>query len=617
MIVPVNIVTNNVAKELLRTAKKNVTSVSQLHIEILSVSSFVQEGDSDSYEILGNEYEDYRDEEVMRDNSVKFEQEYHIEIKSTYRGYPFEDMITEIEFDEHDTLAYFVIKKGSKLKYYDGLYNDFLNYIKEQKLRVNIMLILFDADYKQTIQEFVNVIEKVKTITFKEDKKILISEGFDAIESINSEICMNIEEKNDVGVEDSEGRIDYANRGFLLSCEEGEQLFEFIKPQQGEHGRTCRGDIIEVATVNLDVKPTFTVNNTIEVQDSFENIKYLSNRSGFLVKKGNQYDVSNTINVGEISFKTTGTINSNLDSEISINVLKDNPLEDAIEEGMHVKVQQLSIKGSVGPDVQIEAREISINGQTHHTSSIKCANAYISNHKGKVVCRKIEVDTLEGGEIVADTVVIKNAIRGKIKAKRIKIQILGTHVTMEASEYIEIESAKGEENRFIIDTSSNSGLDNIKEDDKIYLTKLKNELKVLSKNFKDAAEKVKNNLEQCEKVKAAIIKSKNAGEEISPNLIQNFKICKVMKVHYATLKEDVTNKKIQLEKLEKKLFVNSTTIFDAKIVVNEPLKGYNHIIYRLYNPEREIELRTNESMTKRIFKLIEDENGIVKIANIN
>ncbi len=534
---PIDIVTNNITKELRKIAAQNSIPISRLYIEINSVETFYRDPNKKLIEIPIDELHKYADDDSLRNKTIEFEQQYDITVNPYYKGYPFEKMISTIEFEENDTLAYFVIKKGSKLNFYNDLYEDFLDYITEQQLRSNIMIYLFDTDYHESIKGLVDVIEQIKTITFKEDKKILVSEGLDAIESINPDIHMNIEENNEIGAQDSEGKVDYANRGFLLSCIEGEQLFEFIKPQQGEHGRDCRGNIIEVDIVNIDTQPTFTVEDGIEVQDSYENIKYLSTKSGYLVKKGNQYDVSNSIDVDEISFKTTGTINSDLNSEISINVVKNDPLEDAIEEGMHVKVQKLSIKGSVGPNTKIEAREITIDGQTHGDSSIKCINAKIGLHKGKIIARKVEVSTLEGGEIIADIAIIKNAMSGKIKAKTIEIEMLGSHVIMEASQYIQIEKIRGEENRFLLDTSVDSGFDQGKDDDKTYLKKTEDELKTLIKAFKEITQRIKNSLESCEKIKASIIKSKSQDIGISPVIIQKFKQCKVLRVHYKKLKE--------------------------------------------------------------------------------
>ena len=617
MIKTVDIVTNDLPRELQRIAAKNSIPISRLYIDINAVETSYKDGTSNLVEIPTHELNRYTDEDSLRDSSIQFEQQYDVTVKPYYKGYPFEKMISEIEFEENNTLAYLVIKKGSILNYYDDLYEDFLDYIAEQKLRSSIMLYLFDTDYQAAIKGLVDVIKQIKTITFKEDKKILVSQGIDAIESVNADIYMNIEEKNEVGDEDNEGKVDYANRGFLLSCTAGEQLFEFIKPQQGKHGRNCRGEILEVETINLDAKPTFSIEDGIEVQDSFENIKYLSKKSGYLVKKGNQYDVSNSIDVSEISFKTTGTINSDLDSEISINVVKDDPLEDAIEEGMHVKVQKITIKGSVGPNTEIEARDIVINGQTHGDSSIKCANANIRLHKGKIVARRVEVETLEGGEIIADIAIVKNAMRGKIRAKTIEIEMLGSHVIMEASKYIQIQRIRGEENRFILDTSVDSGFNVSKDDDQAYFKKTEDELKTLIKAFKDITVKVKNSLEPCDKIRAAIIKSQKQGIEISPAIIQKFKQCKVLKVHYQKQKERIEHKKETYSKLKEKLINTGSNIFDAKIILSEALKGYNHIAYKLNNPEREIELNTNGTMNKKIFQLEEDEDGILKIVNLN
>lgn len=613
---PANVTTHNILDELQRIAKKNALPISKLYIDVNSVTTFAKISNSGLVEISDDTLDRYKEETSLRDSNIEFHQEYNVDIQSIYKNYPFEDMNCEIEFEQNDTLAYLVIKQGSRLKYYDGLYEDFLDYITEQKLRANIMLYLFDVDYQKSIKEFVDVIQQIKSITFKEDKKILVSKGLDEIKSITAQVIMNIEENNRVGDEDSSGKVDYANRGFLLSCAEGEQLFEFIKPQQGECGRTCKGEIIEVETINLDEKPTFTIEDGIELQDSFENIKYLSNKSGYLVKHGNQYDVSNSIDVNEISFKTTGTINSDLDSEISINVIKDDPLEDAIEEGMHVKVKKLSVKGNIGPNTKIETRNIVINGQTHADSFIKCVTAHIGQHRGKIIGREVEVKALEGGEIIADIAIVKNAIRGKIRAKTIEIGMLGSHVTMEASQYIQIEMVHGEENIFIIDTSIESAFGNSKENDKNYLNKLEDELKVLMSTLKDATEKVKKNLEPCEKVRAKIIKNRNQGLAISDTLIKNFKLCKIMKVRYKKLKEDFEYKKSQIKKLKEEQLANALDVFDAKIVTNTPIKGYNNIIYKLSHPQREITLKTDESTNKTTFKLSEDEDGILKIVNV-
>ncbi|WP_024953493.1 flagellar assembly protein A [Sulfurospirillum arcachonense] len=617
MIKPVKVITDNVSEELRHVASENSILDSTLRIEINSITTLVQTADTDFVEVAKDALNTYKEEKSLRDNTLEFKQQYDIKIKSKRTDYTFKDVYSEIEFEENDTLAYLVIKQGSRLKYEDGLYDGFLEYITEQKLRANIMLYLFDIDYESTIKEFVNLVQKITLMTFKEDKKILIAKSVNATDGVVSKLIKNIEEKSDVQTKDSTGKVDHSNRGVFINCTQDEQLFEFIKPQQGEHGRTCKGDIIEAQTINLDDAPTFTVDDSIEVQDSLENIKYLSTKNGFLIKNANQYSVINNLEIDEISFKTTGTINADLDADITINVTKNDPLEDAVAEGMHITVKHLVVRGNVGPNTKIKTDDISIGGQTHNRSSIKCIDADIKQHRGKIIGREIKINTLEGGEVVADKAIIEHAVRGKIKAKTIQIGTLGSNVTMESPEYIQVDMITGGENTFVIDTSIVSAFDEEKKAKIDYGQKLKDELKLLLASLKESAEKVQKNLAPCKKIQAMILKNKNEGVNIPDVLIKNLKSCKAMMARYKKFKEDVADKKNQLEKAKSGQLESNLAIFDAKIVVKKPIKGFNSIVYRLSNPDREIVLKTDKSMSKPTFKIREDYNGVLKIVNVN
>jgi hypothetical protein len=90
-----------------------------------------------------------------------------------------------------------------------------------------------------------------------------------------------------------------------------------------------------------------------------------------------------------------------------------------------------------------------------------------------------------------------------------------------------------------------------------------------------------------------------------------------MQIRYKKLRENVQHKKSQYEELKKKVFNSGSNILDVKIMLNEPLKGFNHIVYKLHNPQIDIKLNTNESMNKKIFKLIEDDDGVMRIVNIS
>ena len=617
MIETISTITNNATREILRIATQNNISVSDLYITINKVTTFLNGKDGiEDMEIPQSKLEEYKSELYLRDKTIGFKQQYEIDIKSKEENYPFKDMLSSIEFTNNNTYAYFIIKKESKLYYYDELYDDFIAYIEEEKIKSHIMLYLFDVDYSKSIQQYIDIIKKVNKITFPEDKKILVSKGISEIKSVQANIRMTLEEMNSSENDDNK-KVDYSNRGFLLSCTEGEQLFEFSKPKQGKNGRTCLGELIEVETVNLEAKPMFTTENSIEIEDSFENIKYLSTKSGYLLKNGDKYEISNTLTVDEISFKTTGTIDTDLNSEISINVEKENPLEDAIENGMHVKVQKLNIVGSIGSHTQIEAKEVTISGQSHKESIIQCVSAKIGVHKGKIKGREIEVERLEGGEIIADKVIVHYSFSGTIRARTVQIGTLGSHVIIEASEYIEIESVKGEENHFIINELFDSGFSNNRVDDKKYLQKIKDGIDNLTHTFQDFTLKMKKNLEPCKKIKMLIVSNQKKGIEISPTLVTKFKTCKVMNARYKKLKETLEEEKVKYHTLEERLSKEAISIMDTKIVVKNPLKGFNHITYKLTHPEREIGINTTEYMNKKIFKLQKDKEGLLRIVNID
>ena len=88
-----------------------------------------------------------------------------------------------------------------------------------------------------------------------------------------------------------------------------------------------------------------------------------------------------------------------------------------------------------------------------------------------------------------------------------------------------------------------------------------------------------------------------------------------MKVYYKKIKEDFEYKEAQIEKLKKKIFRTSIDSLDTEIMLKQSLRGYNSIQYILNNLQREITLKTNESMKRQVFKLIEDEEGILNIIN--
>ena len=73
------------------------------------------------------------------------------------------------------------------------------------------------------------------------------------------------------------------------------------------------------------------------------------------VNDDNTYTIKTDMDVGEISFKTTGSINSGVDSDVSLNVSETDLEKDAIGTGMSVEVTERDIDGEIDGDFAIEA----------------------------------------------------------------------------------------------------------------------------------------------------------------------------------------------------------------------------------------------------------------------
>ena len=117
------------------------------------------------------------------------------------------------------------------------------------------------------------------------------------------------------------------------------------------------------------------------------------------------------------------------------------------------------------------------------------------------------------------------------------------------------------------------------------------------------------------KIKNAIVKAQSQGITISAVLIKNFKSCKLMKVRYKKLREEVLYQKTKIQAIEEEIIKNMTNILDSKVEIGNIGRGFNHITYKLENPSRDIKLNIHEDMKKKIFQLEENEEGILEIVN--
>ncbi|MEA1916932.1 MAG: flagellar assembly protein A [Campylobacterota bacterium] len=615
LIKPVVVHTDNVARELLRTAHTNKVHVDTLDFLIYDISTYarsVEEMHEGEWLLLDeDDLDQYQGRERLVDGELEFKQEYDIEIFTKVENDAFSHFYANIGANTNVTSVYLAIKAGSILKYYDELKNDFETFIMKKKLRANIMLMLFSEDLDATIDTLIARVRIASELVFAKKEVLLIAQGVDIVPTIDDKLINHIENRN--SAEDEYGRIDYSNRGFVLATNKDDLIFEYIKVKEGKSGRDCRGKFLEAPEPRGEHEPTFTFTENIRVEEDDETTKFFANISGYIVEEGGKYDIDTRVDVEEITFKSTGKIDAGTDSDITINVKQDDVFKDAVGTGIEVNVKEIDIEGGVGAKAKVHASKAKINGQTHKESYIEADDMFIKIHKGRALGKSVKIDRLEHGTVEAEEVTIEQALGGRVKAKRVTINTLGSHVTMEASEFIKIGIFKGSENKFIIDP--------------IYSTQLQEELnennlevETLERRIRQVQEEADEYEELIEKSKISFLELKKKIVQLQKNrikvptpILKKYKQFRDVQEKYKELNGELSNAKTLLEKENVKHLVFQEKIFGAKITSTDYFKGHNEIIYRLVNPKTEIKLNVNEGSSDRTYMLVENEFGAINI----
>ncbi len=153
--------------------------------------------------------------------------------------------------------------------------------------------------------------------------------------------------------------------------------------------------------------------------------------------------------------------------------------QECIQKEAELQCNSLHLLQDTKENSIIEAKQLLIDGATDSYSSQFAHTAKINLHKGKLRCHKADIDTLDGGEVHATEVSIKNALSGHIYAQDVTIDFAGEDVTVIASNSITVHNVPSTNNTFLIDYTQVP----------ILLSKLElieNDIKQLTKELDDA-----------------------------------------------------------------------------------------------------------------------------------
>jgi len=611
---PTVVRTQNVAKELMAVAKSYEVNVNTIDFNILEVQTYtrVNKGDKevDWEEMASEELSELEDKGAILDKNFQIKQMYEIEIFSKVENDPYGEFSLAVGANATKCKVYLSIREGSKVSYSPRFEQELLILINKSKVRANILINLFDEMIADVISKIVAHVRVEEDAVYEKSDAHLIAESYEPTPTTDDALVLHYDEKETISEKE---KVDYANRGFIQSVHKDELLIEYIKPREGKPGRNCRGEYMEPKEPEENNVPTFTTDDSIKVIDGDKNIEYRAVENGYIALEGTMYTIKSDVDIGEISFKTTGSISAGVDSDVTISVKETDAVKDAVGTGMVVEVSEIDIEGNVGSNAKVTALKANIGGQTHKTATVRADNLQVNVHKGKAFGKNIHITRLEHGEIDGDIVDIAQAMGGHIRAKEVTIELCGSYVNATASRLLEIKKLQGSENVFTIDPllkkSAQEGLDENQDN----IVELEDSVKSIKQEIEKFTKLVKENQTTFNDVKKRLIHYKKNGVKMPASFVKQYKQFQKIQDHLVTIKKEFEVKNDQLNLLTTKTASFQDNIFDARIINRDRWVGHNEIVFKLVDPPIEVRYKPIEGSSQKIFAIVEKEDGAYEI----
>ncbi len=611
---PTVVRTQNVAKEIFNFSKSYDIKPELLDFNILDVQTYTKKNENDTeWEHISNEelYE-LDDQAALLNEHFQIKQTYEIEIfsKSKESKSLFQDMKLAVGANATKCKVYLSIGAGSKIKYDPSLEQELLLEINKRKIRAGILIYIFDEMVQDLASKMSAHIRVGENVEYTKNETHLIAQGYEPTPTTDDALIMHYETKEDV---DENKKIDYSSRGFIQNVKADELLMEYIKPKDGKPGRNCRGEFMQPKEPLVTHEVTFAIDDTIKEVDTPDSVQYIARANGYIAFEENTYVIKKEVDVGEISFKTTGSISSGIDSDVNISVTETDAIKDAIGTGMTVEVTEIEIDGNVGSNARVTAMKATIGGQTHSSAVIKAEKIDINVHKGKATGKNVHITRLEHGEVNGDTVVIMQAVGGTIRAKEIDIEICASHVKATASKRIEIQKLQGSENVFTIDPVVNKDAQENFNSNQNEIDTLESEIKNIDGEIKKYTQLIKSGNAAYLDIKKRLLHYQKSGVKMPESFVKKYQQFQRMQERLKELQETHKFKIDQLNLYSTRTVSLQENILDARIINRDRWMGYNEIKFKLIEPPIELVYKPKEGSHDSIFGLVELENGSFEI----
>ncbi len=594
---------------------KNISSVkniplSKLDFSIISFKSvFKTHKDDEWMEINKENISQFRDEDFLLNEELQIKQQYKVEIfiKNEEEESPLEIILGG---NKYLTKIISTIKKSVDIKYSSKLKSYIIEQINKRLIKQSMFISIFQSETEKEVEK---IASKIRVNGFlEEDYTFVVCSCVDPIKPIDDDLIFHY--KKNVNKKDDQGRIDYSKRGYIQAVKKGDIIIEYIKAKPGKNGRNCKGEFLKVKEPKQRYSIDFTVSENIERKEDEDRIIFVAKKDGYVNKEGDKFDIDDKMELDEISFKTTGSIEADIESNVKINIKESDVLKDAIGPGMSVETSEIKVEGNIGSGAVVKAKKAEIGGQTHKTAKIYADDLTITVHRGYAEGENVTVKRLEGGSINAKIAKIDQAIGGEIIAEKIFIKQLVSNVTLIASDIIEVSELKGANNRFIIDPSLVLGFHEKIEELHSKLKKIETAMQFTKKSIKEKKLTIEKNREPAEMVKEKILELKKMGQEPAKTLLKKIRDFQQMVHSYNMTLKQYKKEQSEREEIKKEIEGIQSSILKAKIINHSPWTEYNEIKFVLLSPRVEVTHTTKEGEIAKVVTLEKIEEGKYNIS---
>ncbi|RPF67661.1 hypothetical protein EGW01_06095 [Helicobacter pylori] len=566
----------DIQKELKKAAAENKLQTEDLWFEILKTSIFIKNSTKDDFsEAFGGELQQLEEEEYYEKKELTLYQTHDIKIKSNaYKRF------FEVEVDEDLSKIEIILDECFIVLDTEEHYQEMFAYIKECLAFQGVVFRHFSQMY-----------ENLKTELRKYQKE---AQNKRFILYASSTFIPNVEEQSHFLLEEeylpthtiflSDQEESFVKENYYIA-KENQKVACVNYPKQGRDGRNLKGLYIELPKVAHSPTPIGHDKNAFEEREENNALVYYSKAlQGVKMEKGRLVSKQNFIFKNGIKSIEVPNLLGGMESGLALEIQAKDELSDAIDSNLILEASVINIKGNVGKNVILVAKEITIEGQIHPESYVYANQARITNHKGVCYAKEFECKYLERAKVYANSVKVEASAGSVVYAKEIALEKLKSDNKLYFSKQCLIDEVDGNGNRFIF--YAFGGRENQEE-----LKTAKQKLNALGLKSKKIIAQHQSLNHLVKNYQIIMEKLKNATEEIKRSLMQQESVKDAYSEFMFALKrlKILKAQMLELQKINNECYAKLISIENsfqhASITTKNPFKQENIVIYHRNYPK--------------------------------